>query len=74
MTTAMEMTMTKTTMKTWHFGKGGKLVIGAIECANLDEAARIAAKWNRDCAKGMRVEIVMNAPVAAYATAVRAVY
>lgn len=61
-------------MKTWHFGVGGKLVAGSVEVENMDEAASLAARWNKDCADGMRVEIVANAPVVGQASKVRGVF
>jgi hypothetical protein len=65
--------MENKTTKTWHFGKGGKLIIGGVPVANMDEARRMASRWNRDCAPGMQVEIIANSPIPAQSTEVTAV-
>jgi hypothetical protein len=67
-------TSMKTTIKTWHGAKGGKLVVGGVEAADMDDARSMAARWNRDAAAGMRVDLVTNGPVPAQSTRVTAVF
>lgn len=61
-------------MKVWARNNSGNLV-AAIDVADMDEAQRLAAQWNKtETRPNMRVHILANAEKAAWATKVRAVY